>query len=82
MVRPIRWDMYTIHIMPFTWKKQGWNFLKLWNRLRTIEGEGIIMPVAEIRTRFSFPLRFGDIITVESELYHPGNHPGISLQDL
>lgn len=36
-----------------------------------LEREGIIMPVAEIRTRFSVPLRFGDTITVESEIVPP-----------
>lgn len=33
-----------------------------------LDREGIILPVAEMRTRYSTPLRFGDIITVETEL--------------
>ena len=33
-----------------------------------LESEGIIMPVVEMRTRYSSPLRFGDTITVEVEL--------------
>ncbi len=36
-----------------------------------LETEGIIMPVAEIRTRFSHPLRFGDTISVETEIVPP-----------
>lgn len=36
-----------------------------------LEDEGIIMPVAEMRTRYSFPLRFGDTVTVETELVPP-----------
>lgn len=36
-----------------------------------LEDEGIIMPVAEMRMRYSFPLRFGDTITVETELVPP-----------
>ncbi len=38
-----------------------------------LEDEGIIMPVAEMRTRYSFPLRFGDTVTVETELVPPRN---------
>ena len=36
--------------------------------LAQLEREGIIMPVAEMRTRYSIPLRFGDTITVETEI--------------
>ena len=36
-----------------------------------LEREGIIMPVAEMRTRYSFPLSYGDTLTVETELVPP-----------
>jgi len=36
-----------------------------------LEREGVIMPVAEMRTRYSRPLRFGDTITVEAEILSP-----------
>ncbi len=36
-----------------------------------LECEGIILPVAEIRTRFSVPIRFGDTIRVETEIVPP-----------
>ena len=36
-----------------------------------LEREGIILPVAEIHSRFSVPLRFGDTITVETEIVPP-----------
>jgi acyl-CoA thioester hydrolase len=36
-----------------------------------MERDGIIMPVAEMKTRHSVPLRFGDTITVETELMLP-----------
>ena len=33
-----------------------------------LEKDGIIMPVVEMRTRYSSPLRFGDSIVVEAEI--------------
>jgi len=36
-----------------------------------MERDGIIMPVVEMRTRYSSPLRFGDTITVEVEIEPP-----------
>lgn len=36
-----------------------------------LEDEGIIMPVVEMRTRYSSPLRFGDTLLVEAELLTP-----------
>jgi len=36
-----------------------------------LEKDGIIMPVVELRTRYSTPLRFGDTIRVETETILP-----------
>lgn len=36
-----------------------------------LEKDGIIMPVVEMRTRYSTPLRFGDSIVVEAEIVPP-----------
>jgi acyl-CoA thioester hydrolase len=36
-----------------------------------LEKDGIIMPVVEMRTRYSSPLRFGDSIVVEAEIAPP-----------
>jgi acyl-CoA thioester hydrolase len=36
-----------------------------------LENEGIILPVAEMKSRYSVPLRFGDTITVETEIIPP-----------
>ncbi len=36
-----------------------------------LERDGIIIPVVEMRIRYSSPLRFGDTITVESEIAPP-----------
>jgi acyl-CoA thioester hydrolase len=36
-----------------------------------LEREGIILPVAEMKSRYSVPLRFGDILTVEKEIVPP-----------
>lgn len=36
-----------------------------------LEKEGIIMPVVEMRTRYSSPLHFGDNIIVEAEIAPP-----------
>jgi len=36
-----------------------------------LEKGGIIMPVVEMRTRYSIPLHFGDTITVEAEIAPP-----------
>lgn len=39
--------------------------------LAQLEREGIILPVAEMRTRYSKPLRFGDTVLVETEILPP-----------
>jgi len=36
-----------------------------------LEDKGIILPLAEMKTRYSIPLRFGDTITVETEIVPP-----------
>jgi acyl-CoA thioester hydrolase len=36
-----------------------------------LEKDGIIMPVVEMRTRYSSPLRFGDSMVVEAEIVPP-----------
>ena len=38
-----------------------------------LEKAGIIMPVVEMETRFSFPLYYGDTITVETTIRPPWN---------
>lgn len=45
-------------------KKMGIDYAQL-------EKDGIIMPVVEMRTRYSSPLRFGDSIVVEVEIAPP-----------
>jgi len=37
----------------------------------TMEKSGVIMPVVEMETRFSFPLFFGDTIEVETTIHPP-----------